>query len=669
MRTPSFSSTRRDLLAGVGAVLVAAPWNARAAVAFQATPDPEPAEPAELDVARISRVAVYPALGICRVGNSQDWFLAPEIPGLPPMADGSYKVGTDAIKKQAQRFRVYAFDEAGEVLGEVTSADTDVEWTVHVANTKAAWYGFSNPLDNGEAAPGLPGRRRNDDIIGRETRAKRLVINPGPRSIAGPNANPNGDDDSARMVGTFWESMAVVLGHLRTDEQGRLIVIPGDGISESATPNNPITNFADNDAWHDDWCDGPVHASVTLSDGRVLEADSAWVVCCGPDFAPEIPPVVSLWDVMTDVAIEAGWIAPPPRPLSFREHLYPIFRAFALMEWVSTSSRLAAQWTGNTYAGSFDDPDALKVLANPAPENAPFREGILAVIRNPNNPELQEFTLPYMLGDGVNYPESPLRWLKMPSSQYDLLVSWAAGDFINDLDAPDADAVADVSQLPLQKQPDALTRAALIPCSGGAFHPGVELTWPIRHAGLYSEPYRIALATDRAPDLIQDFGMLLTPDLALNGVGDTPSVIGHQMPGDLTRWMGLPWQCDAYSCQQVTFASDFPVANWWPALVPIDVMPEAYYNGLMNTSIPQPERQSFLEDRVVWSRGVAGVGYHAEASYLDGIRQMVALWSRMGFVVRLPGPDDPNRPPNTPAEVYVEVGRGNLSFVDDAGFD
>ena len=31
---------------------------------------------------------------------------------------------------------------------------------VHVANTKAAWYGFNNPLDNGDLAPGLPGQLR-----------------------------------------------------------------------------------------------------------------------------------------------------------------------------------------------------------------------------------------------------------------------------------------------------------------------------------------------------------------------------------------------------------------------------------------------------------------------------------------------------------------------------
>ncbi|MFM8593593.1 MAG: LodA/GoxA family CTQ-dependent oxidase, partial [Chloroflexota bacterium] len=318
--------TRRDLLAGVGVALATVPWRPTAAVSGQATPSLEYALAEPIDAARIARVGVYPALGISRVGNSLDWFLAPEVPGLPPVPDGSYKSGPNDIKKQAQRFRLFAFDAEGEVLGELTAADADIRWTVHVANTKAAWYGFSNPLDNGEKAPGLPGQRRNNAIVGNDARAKRLVINPGARSISGVSANADGEDPSAMFIAPFWETLEVNLGHLQTDESGRLIVVPGDGVSESATPNNPISNFADNDGWQDDWCDGPVRASVTFANGSTFEADPAWVVCCGPDFAPEIPPVVSLWDVMTEVAIDAGWMEPPPRPLSFREHLYPIFR-------------------------------------------------------------------------------------------------------------------------------------------------------------------------------------------------------------------------------------------------------------------------------------------------------------------------------------------------------
>jgi hypothetical protein len=187
----------------------------------------------------------------------------------------------------------------------------------------------------------------------------------------------------------------------------------------------------------------------------------------------------------------------------------------------------------------------------------------------------------------------------------------------------------------------------------------------LRHKELYSGPYRIALSTDRKPDLIQDLGLLLTPVQAFDGVPGTPPAIGPQMPGDLTRWMGLPWQCDAFSCQQVNFANDFPVAAWWPAQLPIDVLPEAYYRVVMDSAQPADQRVKFFESRVAWSRGVAGVGYHAPASYLDGITRMISLWDRMGFVVRRPGPSDAGRPTSLPAVMYVEVDRGSMDGTEE----
>ena len=123
--------------------------------------------------------------------------------------------------------------------------------------------------------------------------------------------------------------------------------------------------------------------------------------------------------------------------------------------------------------------------------------------------------------------------------------------------------------------------------------------------------------------------------------------------------MGLPWQCDAFSCQQVLLQENFPTAVWWPALLPIDVLPEMYYAQLMRTDLSSEQRSKFFNSRLPWSRAVAGIGYHANGSYWDGITNMITLWERMGFVVKRPGPQDPNRPPGVPDELYVEVGRAD----------
>ena len=56
---------------------------------------------------RVVRVAVHPALGVARVGNSPDaFFLAPEVSGTTPI--GPFKDPEGAMARQAARFRILA---------------------------------------------------------------------------------------------------------------------------------------------------------------------------------------------------------------------------------------------------------------------------------------------------------------------------------------------------------------------------------------------------------------------------------------------------------------------------------------------------------------------------------------------------------------------------------
>jgi len=652
--------TRRDFLATTisAASLACFPWVPKAAVA-------KPSAEAAPKGASIAKLRIYPAIGICRVGGSEQWFLAPEVPGLPPNPEGGYKDGDSKIKKQVQRFRVYAFDEKNRVIGEITAKDHAIDWGVHQANTKAAWYGFNNPLDNGERAPGLPTQKRNQYFVTDAERERMLVIDGKKKTIKGKQTNLDGKHPEYAFEGEFWGKQKVSLGDLRTDSAGRLLVFPPDGQSDS--PNNVgITSFADNDGWHDDWCDGPVTASVTIK-GRRFEAESAWVACVGPNFAPEIPPITTLYDVIADLNQQQGWTQAPTGALSFRKHIYPTFRRTALMKWVSNAANQREGWLPGMV--DLSDEQVIKKLANPSKQNEAFRKSVLEFFRDPNKQgdeayKEERLKVPYMMGDGVNYDGSPLQWFQFPKLQYSYLQAWAAGDFINDFDDDKIKPIHSLDDIPLQDQPASLTEAALEPCSGGAFHPGVELTYYLRLAPMYArnynhraEPFRIA-HKDRGR-FVQNIGRLLTPEKAFEGGDHAPPPIGHQMAGDLTRWMGLPWQCDAFSCQQVLLQENFPTAVWWPALLPIDVLTEQDYTLLMNKALSDTQRIKFFNTREAWSRDVAGIGYHANASYWDGITNMITLWERMGFVLKRPGPKGKASLDGVPKEVFVEVGRAD----------
>lgn len=94
---------------------------------------------------------IFPPIGISRLGNSdKEYFIGPEHPDqLAIPHDGQFKDSAGRIKRQAARFRVYAFDEHHNVLGEVTAHIPTIdeklaiiEWHVELANKKASWHRF-----------------------------------------------------------------------------------------------------------------------------------------------------------------------------------------------------------------------------------------------------------------------------------------------------------------------------------------------------------------------------------------------------------------------------------------------------------------------------------------------------------------------------------------------
>lgn len=253
----------------------------------------------------ITTVKIHPAIGIARIGNSPtDFFIGPEIPLDHRIPPGGYKDASCRVKRQAARFRLFGYDQNGNLVQELTAADADITWTVHLTNRKASATGF-----------GL----RNSGVTGADRAG--LVIDPGARTLNGPTQAALFDTGVFKLPSQA--AVSVPLGEIRTDVDARLIVLGGFGTSKSVTGSG-IGSFYDNDGWFDDVSDGPVTATVTLhSDGSTPPVTGAWVISPPPKFAPSIDSVITLYDRLFDLAVSKGWLQAPANP-SYTDDVFPI---------------------------------------------------------------------------------------------------------------------------------------------------------------------------------------------------------------------------------------------------------------------------------------------------------------------------------------------------------
>ncbi|MFL6214357.1 MAG: LodA/GoxA family CTQ-dependent oxidase [Blastocatellia bacterium] len=439
----------------------------------------------------ITTIKIHPSIGIARLGNSPDeFFIGPEIPGVRTPPPGGYKDSRCRVKRQAARFRLYGYDAGGNLVQEITQADAAITWTAHLANKKASWKMFQGLNDN---AP-----RRNSAAT-----PATLEIDPGPKALNGPN------QAAGFNTGAF-KGKPVPLGEMRTDADGRLLILGGFGHSESVPPGAPLLHYANNNDWHDDVSDGPVTATVILN-GTTFPVSPAWVICAPPDFAPPIDSITTLYDTLFQVAVNKGWLSIPSTP-SFTNDVFPILDRVLRLSNVSS---LAG-------AGHFSFTSAYP------PAGQAARQAIFDRVRDPNNPNgAAAATMPRL------YDDSNGSLHTVTKVQYAILQKWKDNNFVNDWTGSPPPPPSSVT-------PEGLTRAALEACVGAAFFPGIEASWFLRSSRAseydYSEPFRLD-HTGRAA-------------------------------GDVTKQMAVPWQADFYECY-----SDNSLA-WWPAQRPDNVEPE-----------------------------------------------------------------------------------------------
>ena len=441
---------------------------------------------------------IHPAIGIARVGDSpRDFFIGPEAPGITPAPkaiDGPagqkahYKDAQHRIKRQGARFRIYEYteDAKGVVtkVREITGADADIEWEVHLANRKAA-----GPLLEGT------GRRNAKE------QENKLIIDAGPQRISGASQKMQ------ELRGTFMGSIDVKLGDLahrrlrpldRARRSRQVAVASRERAGTFRRQRWLVRRFGRRAGARDRAVEGRQqgHSRRPRLGGRRTAGLRA---SRSRTSSRSTTPSTTSWRPSTP-----GLAVDDTSPVSFTNDIYPILRRVSLMHWVSEA---AAGPHGPGDRAHFMS--RLAALASKAKDHEAARKRIFLRLRRPD-------------GGGGDMPKLPkLAVQEAPGASITRTRSkrmerWAQGTFDADWPGPEP-APTPLDKLPEQDRPHALDRAALEACVGGPYFPGIEVSRVVLEKTTFDakRPFRI---NTKLP------------------------------PGALTERMAVPWQADFNDC-------------------------------------------------------------------------------------------------------------------------
>lgn len=634
---------------------------------------------------KIKSIRIHPGIGVARLGDSDEFYIGPEAPGIvvdpggsdgPGPNGGTYRDSGARLKRQAQRYRVYAYDANDNVVAELTSASSLVQsmrWRVHVRNMKAANYAFQG------AYLFDPDKLRNPSIqpgkkpIERDT----LIIDPGVHTISSGQAGPivmRGDvftgieegllpgelrfegftpkDPSKEVKVTYKAAKDIELGQLRLDSKDRLLFIPAPGKSECVVtpkvalsnpsetvnpPNgpedgkNPLTNqfaYFNIPGWWDDTCGGEIDVTVTLKDGTILSTRDnvksvtdegtrnpragAWIVTAPPKFAPHMYHVVSILDRVYEAFPEAYPYT--GQKTNFYRDVYPVFANAVHYGWVSAQASGAMGESKGIAHGPGQPGD----LLTPAYMTA--------------------FTDPGEKG-------KPMR-----SMIYGLMrhASGKRGRLVDSLLPPPPQRPTSWKDKEFQRQ-EVDTQMPKLWGSGGKPTQNKELgdhspnqflsltDWQLNHLKNWADG-NFEVGTPQKPVSLKQLPLARQPH-ALDSSALEPTIgggfhpgiefpyliiyreyfaeafrVGKDIePGSVAAYMSSPWQGDFWSCN----------IAWWPTQRP-DVVFE--YDKKNKT-------RTYRE----WFRGYDAEGEPLSAT--DGYNQMLYAWSKLGMVLPVKAED------------------------------
>ncbi|MAL61184.1 MAG: hypothetical protein CMC14_14180 [Flavobacteriaceae bacterium] len=631
-----------------------------------------------------SKYKIHPAIGIARVGDSEAYYLAPETEGgLPtkystyPNPKQTFRDNTGKLLRQAAQFKIYEYSAAnpeGVVVTPGQNGVKSIQWTTWIASKKASWFQFmqqtgsgmgpyvdgvnvptppanapyvykndegyltnnaNNPFTSSEQrpsgydpnAPTWPSDNNkpsnplrynlalgtsNDPSTMNDANRQQLILDPGPITLNGANQSGSFDLDPATypFLSKLSPFPISTLGSALTDDKGGLIVLGGFGNSGSTSNEGSIiTAYANNEGWFDDIADGPVTATIIMDDGSQVKVDvPAWVSVGPPAYAPQIINQVNLYDDIYDVYVRElnanpalfsnGEFQTSYVPNYYTE-VQPILMRPDLYQYVAGIPSLG---TGNHFDLINDSPEVFAGFA------AKYLRGRGAQGDPQSGPaENQPSLMPLLAGDNPISNFTASKFLGLTATQFFILSQFASGKMDKTNPKPLPTGVA-------------LDKANLENCVGGAFCPGIEITWITRNTSIYQPLPSGFDASDLFRIKQKDMSQLTKGKLSLTNGADNNYANGLE-PGDLTKYMAQPWQADFNECsiQNInTVGPNKPAIQngqvniwWWPAQRPYTVK-----------NVNNQNKQ------VQWTRGFAE---NTNANNFGDV-QMVTCWKYLGFV-------------------------------------
>ncbi|WNG59977.1 hypothetical protein F0U59_38605 [Archangium gephyra] len=596
---------------------------------------------------------IHPGIGIARVGNSDDYYLAPVTAGgLPQETNGTpvsqFRDNQNRIRRQAARFSVYVYDQNspnGRLLQFDPNGIVDIEWKVRLANKKAAWRKFLQLY--GENGYDANHPYRNPLTVGDDR--KKLIIDPGPQTVRCTSGTTQAEfaqgKGPAGYAQTFPPALTpygiTTLGELQTEPEGSLIVAGGHGNSGVDTrypytlstellnretnpfPSDVVAKLQpiQNNAYTDS-------ASLDADLEKVLGADTDDYKTWGPQLItaaqqPRIDDYANnnYWfDDTSDgpvtatlilyngdrVTVDApAWVlvGPPayaPQLLNMvtlYDTLYDVaVREFGYNPKLYSNGKFDESYIPNTQA------EIQPILKRPAAYRwvADINDqGVQAHKAANSDPYSNFFDYLRKPGDFNRAGQMPQLAGDNPLNNSDrrnyLTLTQTQYFLLSQYNNGQRDTSPPVDN---SGDGEKLDRAVLENCVGGPFCPGIEITWICRNPAIYSQPFRL-----KHKPLSDTQGLSLSEDLSQG-----------MEPGDCTRYMALPWQADFNECSDEYF--DNKNIWWWPSQRPYMVYPK-----------DNPDTQKY------WTRNDSGNGAD---NYTDD-KLMIYNWKDLGFIVQQAG--------------------------------